>query len=285
MASNGRFSYWCYRCSRFVRDNFGVCSECEFGFTEEIEAPSTQSESPIVSFLSDTMNGLSDDTNYRFRPRNREYHLRRFNTAIVIRGDDGVNGRERGNYELYVDNGSGLLPCSSAIQESVESRYNQLLTQFALTERNGIHNHHQSASKSVVESMPVIEISDCHVATESQCAVCNEAFELGSEASEMPCKHIYHTDCILPWLSLKNSCPVCRHELPTDMDGGGFNTPGAPRIILCELVIHDRSNSAIRKVFRNMFSFFRRNSSSSSSSSSRYWELVDSGGLHWQRLC
>lgn len=71
------------------------------------------------------------------------------------------------------------------------------------------------ASKKAVESLPVVEIISTHVSSDSHCAVCTEAFSIGSEAREMPCKHIYHPECIHPWLSLRSSCPVCRYHLPT----------------------------------------------------------------------
>ncbi|KAK6153211.1 hypothetical protein DH2020_012850 [Rehmannia glutinosa] len=73
------------------------------------------------------------------------------------------------------------------------------------------------ASKSVVEELPDIKITEEILASDSsQCAVCTDCFELDGEAKQMPCKHIYHKDCILPWLELHNSCPICRYELPTD---------------------------------------------------------------------
>ncbi|XP_042420819.1 E3 ubiquitin-protein ligase RING1-like [Zingiber officinale] len=73
------------------------------------------------------------------------------------------------------------------------------------------------AAKTAVANLPDIKISrELLASDEAKCSVCMDTFEMGIEAKKMPCKHIFHKDCILPWLELHNSCPVCRYELPTD---------------------------------------------------------------------
>lgn len=97
------------------------------------------------------------------------------------------------------------------------SGFERLLEQISQIEANGLgQSENPPASKAAVESMPMIEIGTSHVDAEAHCAVCKEMFEMGCEAREMPCKHIYHTECIVPWLTMRNSCPVCRHEMPTE---------------------------------------------------------------------
>ncbi|XP_059660781.1 E3 ubiquitin-protein ligase RDUF2 [Cornus florida] len=244
MSSTG--SYWCYRCTRFVRaggeEGSVVCPYCDGGFIEAVgtSSPAVQSGSrrrfPTAGmYMLGSHRSESPDSD---QSRNLGFHRSRrssgdrspFNPVIVLRGpaegagDDGGagggGGGERRSFELYYDDGagSGLRPLPATMSELLMgSGFDRLLDQLAQIEVNGLgRSEHPPASKSAVESMPTIEIVATHIHTESHCAVCKEAFVLGSEAREMPCKHIYHSDCILPWLSLRNSCPVCRHELPTD---------------------------------------------------------------------
>ncbi|CBI31649.3 unnamed protein product, partial [Vitis vinifera] len=188
-------------CNRFVRvwsHDAIVCPDCDGGFLEEIE------EQPR-------------------RPHRGRGDRSPFNPVIVMRGtadEGGGEGGDRGAFDLYYDDGggSGLRPLPASVSEFLlGSGFDRLLEQLSQMEINGIGRYEQPpASKAAIEAMPTIEIADAHVNTEHHCAVCKEPFELGAEAREMPCKHIYHSDCILPWLSLRNSCPVCRHELPSE---------------------------------------------------------------------
>lgn len=191
---------------------------------EEIEA-SPPSENTRRPFPSSYMFGQESGQAPTFGSR----RIRRgsgdrspFNPVIVLRGaaDEGGGEGERSSFELYYDDGagSGLRPLPASMSEFLMgSGFDRLLEQLAQIEIAGFgRSENPPASKAAIESMPTIEIVESHVGSESHCAVCKEAFDLGSEAREMPCKHIYHSDCILPWLSLRNSCPVCRHELPAD---------------------------------------------------------------------
>ncbi|CAN6380547.1 unnamed protein product [Urochloa humidicola] len=55
------------------------------------------------------------------------------------------------------------------------------------------------------------------VGNTDECAICFEDFDDGEEVSVMPCSrgHEFHVKCIGKWLVRSNTCPLCRHQLPT----------------------------------------------------------------------
>ncbi|KAI4302400.1 hypothetical protein MLD38_038149 [Melastoma candidum] len=230
-------SYWCYRCSRFVRvwsHDRVTCPNCDGGFVEEINSASAatlplpslggdhrrRSRFPTASmYMINSRNSTSGTSR---RARRNVGDRSPFNPVIVLRRptDGTEDAGENNSFELYYDDGggSGLRPLPPSISEFLlGSGFDRLLDQLSQIEINGIsHLDHPPASKAAIESMPVVEIGVDHIKSELHCAVCKEVFELGCDAREMPCKHIYHKDCILPWLALRNSCPVCRFEMPAD---------------------------------------------------------------------
>lgn len=45
------------------------------------------------------------------------------------------------------------------------------------------------------------------------CVICQVDFEPSDDVIELPCRHVYHPDCIHPWLRAKKTCPHCSREV------------------------------------------------------------------------
>lgn len=104
-----------------------------------------------------------------------------------------------GNPEDYVD----------------EAGYEILLQNLA--ENDDTHRGAPPAAKSVIEGLPSVVICQDEIESGAAlCAICKDVIPLGQSGKKLPCQHLYHGDCLIPWLNSRNSCPICRYELPTD---------------------------------------------------------------------
>merc|ERR1711879_1062310 len=56
---------------------------------------------------------------------------------------------------------------------------------------------------------------------EPQCPICLETFGNAESVRCMPCKHVYHMECIDMWLATKNTCPSCVQDIRTGEDVRG----------------------------------------------------------------
>ncbi|KAG5522670.1 hypothetical protein RHGRI_034719 [Rhododendron griersonianum] len=93
--------------------------------------------------------------------------------------------------------------------------YEMMFGQFAENENAMIGR--PPASKTVVENLESVVVTKEDVESDnSLCAICKDGMSVGEKANQLPCSHRYHGDCIIPWLGIRNTCPVCRYELPTD---------------------------------------------------------------------
>ncbi|KAG8087324.1 hypothetical protein GUJ93_ZPchr0010g7238 [Zizania palustris] len=72
------------------------------------------------------------------------------------------------------------------------------------------------AARSAVEALPSAVVAAGDEGEGEECAVCRDGIAAGERVKRLPCSHRYHEECIVPWLYVRNSCPLCRFELPTD---------------------------------------------------------------------
>lgn len=131
-------------------------------------------------------------------------------TRTFVTDDEGTRGRNRstrGNQQRQIGEFGDYFfgPNFDAIME-------------LLTENDPNQYGTPPAQKDAVLGLPDVRVEDDPYPNGSSesCTVCLEGFRAGTVVKEMPCKHRFHSECILPWLDLHSSCPVCRHRLPAE---------------------------------------------------------------------
>ncbi|XP_061344689.1 probable E3 ubiquitin-protein ligase RHC1A [Gastrolobium bilobum] len=240
-------THWCYSCRQPIVLDVGdvVCPICDDGFVQELNElqgnePQHTTSSQLGEFhqfpdILDAINAFMGrrGSDPRQRVRNPVDNFMRHRMAgrhpdFDIRGRSGSAPVPEQSWGVYSSGPylifHGQVPGFSLSNGSPRSGprrgdfsdffmgpgLEELIDQLTMNDRHGP----PPATRSSIDAMPTIQITQAHLRSDSHCPVCKERFELGSEAREMPCNHFYHSDCIVPWLVQHNSCPVCRVELP-----------------------------------------------------------------------
>lgn len=231
--------YWCYQCQRTVRIASGnpseiICPRCFGQFLDEIIVTRPRfvdlftefdpsPESRILEALALMLNpslGLPPRNNQnpglqtRNRRRSRRNHINIEDNTDDFVPEAGILARPRDWIILrpdipLPDNNQTRDPRIDPGNYFLGPGLEALIEELTQNDREGP----PPASDLAINALPAVKITDRHLINDSSCPVCMEEFKVGGEAKELPCNHIYHSDCIIPWLRLHNSCPVCRHEL------------------------------------------------------------------------
>ncbi|PON42395.1 43kDa postsynaptic protein [Trema orientale] len=181
-----------------------------------------RSSATVLQLLQGIRAGLASESlnseGLRDRDRDRDERERvilinPFNQTVLVQGQNDSQNPIGSLGDYFIGPGLDLL-----LQHLAENDPNRYGT--------------PPAKKEAVEALPTVAIKE-----NLQCSVCLDDFEAGAEAKQMPCKHKFHSECILPWLELHSSCPVCRFQLPADeskRDSDGSRNGNVQRAIESE---------------------------------------------------
>ncbi|XP_071541369.1 E3 ubiquitin-protein ligase RNF115-like isoform X2 [Panulirus ornatus] len=68
-------------------------------------------------------------------------------------------------------------------------------------------------SRDQISQIPTSNITKEQCDKGLQCSVCMEDFTVDESVRQLYCEHCFHNDCIIPWLELHGTCPICRKLL------------------------------------------------------------------------
>ena len=68
-------------------------------------------------------------------------------------------------------------------------------------------------NQEIIDNLPIVKFTNRLKQQQERCTICISDFEVGEELKQLPCRHIYHLECVDSWLKQENKCPVCKGEV------------------------------------------------------------------------
>jgi len=201
--------YWCYSCVQsFVGEPEEVvlCPHCDSDFIERRE---------------DVYNSVDLSLDEEDENSEEEYRIGPFGLEHLLMGRPNLNpnGRidvaELARWLMGVridSNGPAVQVVGNLGDYGFGQSFDDILNR-SFEEHKG--SGPPPASKRELNRLKKLTITEEHIASAMQCSVCHEKYVLDDKCHALPCQHVYHQDCIIPWLNLHNTCPICRFELKT----------------------------------------------------------------------
>jgi len=77
------------------------------------------------------------------------------------------------------------------------------------SETNGV----PPASQEDLNKLEEYKYMHKEVELEEGCPICQEEYKEGDSLVKLHCKHDYHKECVVKWLTQHNACPMCRQAI------------------------------------------------------------------------
>ncbi|OMJ26415.1 putative RING finger protein [Smittium culicis] len=197
------------------------------------EQPSTTTGNPPDSSSDQTPNSSSRNSTSRpytrsFRSSNGSgftiFHPANFNPSANnesssgprnIRAEIPVNFGAL--FDLFLDGGSGnaqsffsnLFGTAGNVGDYAwgPNGLDDIITQ--LMEQNQGNTPHPT-SEEYIAKLERIKISSDNLDPKKECGICMDEYAESDTAIVLECHHEFHEDCILKWLRVNGTCPICR---------------------------------------------------------------------------
>jgi E3 ubiquitin-protein ligase RNF115/126 len=183
-----------------------------FGSSNNNSNSNRRSQNNQNDFFGNFFSGLNQNFPFGESPFLGRINRHHFNEDIF---DPGFQTFGSSFNNFFQDNFASNFRSNFRSQENFFDIFNIIRT------RNENQPKHPPTHKEAIKNLKKFKMNDkyCKKNEKGQmempsCSICISDMAKGDETLLLPCGHMYHSGCAMPWLKNNNTCPVCRFELP-----------------------------------------------------------------------